>query len=111
MTILSAISAPSIEVKFVELPVFGLHAGHGAGDRAPPHGFGLDDVLAELDAGEQRSGRDPGCGEQAVALCHILDAVNHARIGDAHLAGTLALLLGIENEPALHLAADAAKCC
>ncbi len=31
------------------------------------------------------------------------------RIRDAHLVGALALLLGVENQPALHLAADAAQ--
>ena len=30
-------------------------------------------------------------------------------IGDAHLQGALALVLGVEDQPALHLAADAAQ--
>src|ERR1019366_2813296 len=107
MAMLSAMSAPSIEVKFLELAVFGLDVAHRAGDRAHHHGLRLDDILAELDAREQRTGGNPGRGEQAVALRHVLDAVDEAWIGDAHLAGALTSLLGIENQPALHLAADA----
>src|SRR5450756_2265363 len=100
---------PSIEVEFFELAVFGLDVTHRAGDRTHHHGLGLDHVLAELDARQQRAGGDAGRGEQAVAPHHILDAVDHARIGDAHLGRARAVLLGIEDQPALHLAADAAQ--
>src|ERR1700736_5611717 len=82
---------PSIEVEFLELAMIGLDVTHRAGDRAHHHGLGLDHVLAEFDARQQRAGGNPGCRKQAVTLCHVLDAVNCARIGDAHLAGTLAL--------------------
>src|SRR6201999_1197563 len=39
----------------------------------------------------------------------ILDAVDKTRILDAHLGGTLAFLLAVEDRPALHLAADTAQ--
>src|SRR4249920_3530881 len=107
MTILSAMSATSIEVEFFKLAVFGLDVTHGAGDRTHHHGLGLDDILAEFNPRQQRTGSDPGCGEQAVAPHHVLDAVNHAWIGNTHLAGAVALLVGVEDQPALHLAANA----
>src|SRR5260370_35551931 len=100
---------PSIQVEFFQLPVIGLDVAHGPGDRAHHHGLGLDHVLAELDAREQRTVGDAGGGEQAVASHNVFDAVDHARIGDPHLAGALALLFGVEYQPALHLAADAAQ--
>src|ERR1700682_556817 len=99
----------SIEVEFFQLPVLGLDVADRAGDRTHHHGLGLDDaVLAEFDARQQRTGGDAGRREQAVALGHFLGAVDEARIVDAHLVGALASLLGVENQPALHLAADAA---
>src|SRR5882724_12209418 len=110
ITMLPAMPArSSIEVEFFELPVFGLDVTYSAGDRAHHHRLGLDDILAELDPRQQRTGGDAGRGEQAVAARHVLDAVDKARIIDAHLAGALAFLLGIEDQPALHLAADAAQ--
>ncbi len=98
----------SIEVEFFQLAVIGLDVTHGAGDRAHHHGLGLDDILAELAARKQRAIGDAGRGEQSVAPHHVFDAVNHPRIANAHLAGTLTVLLRIENQPALHLTADAA---
>src|SRR5712675_3338506 len=109
MTMLPAMSArSSIEVEFFKLAMFGLDVAHGAGDRAHHHCLRLDDILAELDPRQQRTGGNTGRGEQAVAARHVLDAVDKARIIDAHLAGALAFLLAIEDQPALHLAADAA---
>ena len=58
---------------------------------------------------QHRAVGDAGRGEQAVAAHHVLHLVVLARIGDAHLGGALALLLGVEHQPALHLAADAAQ--
>src|ERR1700676_1228526 len=89
---------PSIEVEFLELAVIGLDVAHRAGDRAHHHGLGLDHVLAELDAAEQRTVGDAGGGKQAVAPHHVLDAIDHVRIVHAHLASALALLLGVENQ-------------
>ena len=48
-------SVPSIQVEFLELAVLGLDVAHRAGDRAHHHGLGLDHVLAELDARQQRT--------------------------------------------------------
>src|SRR3984957_6281909 len=109
MTILSSISASSVEMEFFELAMLGLDVAHGAGDRAHHHGFGLDHILARLDARESRSIGHACCREQAVALRHVLDAIDEARIGDADLAGAFALFLAVENQSALHLAADAAQ--
>src|SRR5262249_29409191 len=100
----------SVEVELLELAMFGLDVAHGAGDRAHHHRLGLDHVvLAELDAGQQRAGGDAGRREQAVAARHVLDAIDHARIVDAHLVGTLALFLAVEDQAALHLPADATQ--
>src|ERR1700719_4665914 len=44
-----------------------------------------------------------------VAAHHVLDQIFLARILDAHLGGALALLVGVDDQPALHLAADAAQ--
>src|SRR5437899_4547398 len=98
----------SIEVEFFQLAVIGLDVTHGAGDRAHHHCLGLDDILAELDAREQRTIGDAGRGEQAVAPHHVFDAINHPRIGDAHLAGTLTVPLRSEHPPALALGPGAA---
>src|SRR3984893_9386610 len=99
----------SIEVEFLQLAVLGLDVTHRTGDRTHHHGLDLDYIHAELDARQQRAGGDAGCGKQAVAPRHVLDAVNHARVVDAHLGGALALLLAVEDQPTLHLAADAAQ--
>src|SRR5260370_10493241 len=77
---------PSIEVEFFELAVIGLDVTHRAGDRAHHHGLGLYDILAELDARQQRTGRNPGCCEPAVAPPPVLAARNHASTLDPHLA-------------------------
>ncbi|CEG08157.1 hypothetical protein BN961_01571 [Afipia felis] len=66
-------------------------------------------MLAELDAGQQRAVCHAGCSKQAVALHHVLNAIDHAGILDPHLGSALALLVGIEDQATLHLAADAAQ--
>ena len=58
---------------------------------------------------EQGAVGDAGRGDDDVALGELLHAVFLLRIGDAHLVGALALGLGVEDQPALHLAADAAQ--
>src|SRR5215204_1445332 len=99
-----------IQIEFVALPVLGANPPHRAGDGAHHHRFGLDDtILAEAHALEQIAVGHAGRREQAIAFDHVFDAVLLARIFDAHLDGALALLLGVEHEPALHLAADAAQ--
>src|SRR5205085_4775918 len=101
--------ARSIEMEFLKLAVLALDVTHRAGDRAHHDGLGLDDILAEFHARQQRARGDAGRGEQAVAPRHVLDAVNHLGIPDAHLVRACAVLIGIENEPALHLATDTAQ--
>src|SRR6476646_11279519 len=95
------VAKASIQVKLVQLTMLGLDVAHGAGDGTHHHRLGLDDILAELDARQQRPRRHAGSGEQAVALHHVLAAVNHAGIADAHLARALSFLVGVENDPAL----------
>src|SRR6476469_3334039 len=73
----------SIQVEFLQLAMLCLDVPHRPRDRAHHDGFGLDDVLAELDACQQRARGDAGCGKQTVALHHVLDAVDHLRIGHA----------------------------
>ncbi len=51
----------------------------------------------------------PVAANRQSPLHHVLDAVDQLRIGDAHLVRALALLLAVEDQPALHLAADAAQ--
>src|SRR3954452_19055972 len=109
MTLPAIPKNPLVEIEFIELPMLGPDVAPRAGDRAHHHGFGLDHVLAEFDAGQERAGGDAGGGEKAVALGHVLDAVDHLRVLDAHHLRALALLAGVEDQAALHLAADAAQ--
>src|SRR5207302_7312448 len=67
------------------------------------------DVLVEFDASQHGTVGHAGRREQTVAANHVLDLEAFARIGDAHLGRALAPLVGVEHEPALHLAADAAQ--
>src|SRR5262249_59942884 len=96
-------------MKLLALAVLGADPAHRAGNRAHYHRLGLDRVLAEAHAVEQRAVGDAGCCEQTVALDHVADLVLLARVLDAHRGGTRALLFGIEHEDALHLAADATQ--
>src|ERR1700760_1688107 len=48
----------SIQMKLVELAMLGLDVADSTGDRTHDDGFGLDDILSELDAGQQRTGGD-----------------------------------------------------
>jgi len=57
----------------LELAVLGLDVTNRASYRAHHCGFGLDHILAKLDAREQRTVGDTGRGEQAVALYQVLD--------------------------------------
>src|SRR5215469_5454761 len=99
----------SIRTKLVEPPVLGLDPPHGAGGGAHHHGLGFDREGLELDAAQHGAVGDAGGGEQTVAAHHVVHLVALARVLDAHLEGALALLLGVEHQAALHLAADAAQ--
>src|SRR5438477_10870069 len=99
----------SIEVKLVELAMLGADVAHRAGDRAHHNGLGLDGILLEPHPREQRAGGHAGGGEQAIAAREVLDPVDHLRIVDAHLGRPRPLLVGVEDKPALHLAADATQ--
>src|SRR5580692_12612613 len=98
-----------LQLELVEIPVLGLDPAHCAGGRAHHHGLGLDDAGPEAHALQQRAGGDAGRREYAVALHHVVHRVFLARILDAHLAGALALFLGVEHEAALDLPADAGE--
>jgi hypothetical protein len=89
--------------------VLGDHAPHGAGGRAHHHRLGHDHVLAELDPTQHGAGRHPGGGEQAVAFHHVLDLIFLLGVLNAHFQGALAQGFSIDDEPGLHLAADAAQ--
>src|SRR5262245_57260598 len=95
--------------ELVQLPVFSPNPADGAAGRAHDHGFGFDHFSAELHAAQHAAVGNTGRREQAFALHHVLDLIFPARILDAHFGGALALLLGIEHEARLHLAADAAQ--
>src|SRR5882757_8088167 len=82
-----------IEVELIQLPVLGLDVTDSASDGTHHDGFGFDHILAELDAGQQGTRGDAGRREQAVAPRHVLDAVDHLGIGDAHLVRALAPFL------------------
>ena len=71
--------------------------------------MGDDRAPAEADAGEQVAVGDAGRGEQDVAARHLAHVVFAVEVGDAHAARALALLVGIDDQAALHLAADAAE--
>src|SRR5260221_12810195 len=100
---------PSIQMKLLELPVLASDPAHRAGDRAHHHRLSFDHVLAEPHACEQRPVGDAGRGEQTIALHQVADLILLARVLDAHFPGPLALFFGVEHEPTLHLAADAAQ--
>src|SRR5690606_153763 len=70
---------------------------------------GDDRVLVEAHAVEEAAVGDTGRREQHVAGGHLFDEIFPVGIGDAHAAGALALFVGIEDQPALHEAADAAE--
>src|SRR6202048_5596017 len=53
---------------------------------------------------------DPGRREQTIAFYHVGDLIFFSWVADAHLGGTTALFFAVENETALHLAANAAQC-
>src|SRR6202163_1790542 len=93
----------------IELPVLSHDTPHGAARRAHHYGLGLDDAVAESDAAQHAPVGDAGRRKQTIAAHHVLDLIFLARILDAHLGGALALLVGVDHQPALHLAADAAQ--
>src|SRR5262249_45654400 len=99
----------SRKLELGELAVLGADPAHGAGGRAHHDRVGLDQALAEAHALEHRARGDAGRREHAIALHHLLDRVLLARIADPHLVGARALLLGVEDEASLHLAADAGE--
>ena len=89
--------------------MLGFDPAYGAGDGAHHHRLGPDNAVAELDALQHTAIGDAGRREQAIAPHHVLDLIFPARVLDAHFRRTLMPFLGIDHEPALHLAADAAQ--
>ena len=81
---------------------------HGAGARAHGDGVGEGAVLRELDAAQHVAVGDARGGEEDVAAGELGGVVDAFGVPDAHALGALPLLVGVENEPALHLAAHAA---
>src|SRR5262245_25022967 len=96
-------------MKLVELAVFGQDTTYRARYRTHHQGLGFDYILAEFDAAEHWPGCDACRREEAVASDHVLDLVFFLRILDAHLRGSRPQLLGVDNEPCLHLSADTAQ--
>src|SRR5579863_1014409 len=96
-------------LELLQPAVLGPDPADGAGDRAHHHRLCLDDAVAELDAVQHRAVGDAGRCEQAIAAHHVFDLEFLARVLDAHLAGALTALIGVEHKAALHLAADAAQ--
>eukprot|EP01136_Pigoraptor_vietnamica_P043675 Opistho-1_new@19395 len=99
----------SIVLELLEVEVHGLYEADGAGRRAHHHRVRLDAVALEGDAVEEVAVGDAGGGEEDVTGGHLRQVVLLVRLGDAHAFGAGALLLGVEDQPALHLAADAAQ--
>jgi hypothetical protein len=66
-------------------------------------------LLADPDAVEQAAVGDAGCREHDLARGHVGHVVFAVEIGDADAQGVIALFGGIEDQPALHLAPDAAQ--
>src|SRR5215468_7560746 len=71
--------------------------------------FSRDDILAELDTTQHGATGNAGGREKAIASHHVLDFVFTSRILDTHLKSTFAQLLGINDQPRLHLAANTAQ--
>src|SRR3954447_1843425 len=94
-------------MKFLELAMLRSDDANRSGDRTHDHRLGLDDILPEDNAVEHGAGGHPGCGKQAVAANHVLDLVDLARVGYSHPRRALDLFRRIENQAALHLAAEA----
>src|SRR5579872_3895900 len=97
------------ELKLVKLPVFGPDPAHRTADRTHHDSFRLNNVVAEPHAGQHGTVGDPGRGEEAVAPDHVGDLVFLAMVLDAHAGRAFALLVGIDDEPRLHLPAGAAE--
>jgi len=89
--------------------MLGPDPGDRAAGRAHHHGFGFDRLFAELHAAQHAAIGNAGRREQALAFDRALDLIFAAWVLDAHLGGALALLLGVEYRPRLHLPADAAQ--
>src|SRR4051812_940710 len=65
-----------------EIVMLGRHAAHRARARAHDDALGRDAGLAAVDALQQRSVGDSGCGEDAVALGHVLQHVDAVQVVD-----------------------------
>src|SRR5262249_27874849 len=95
--------------ELVQLPVLGPDPANGPTGRAHDNRFGFDHFSAELHAAQHGTVGDAGRSEQAFAPHHGLTLIFAAWTFDAHFGGARALRFGIEPEPRLHLAADAAQ--
>src|ERR1700728_475494 len=93
--------------ELIKLAMLGPDPADGAACRAHHHRFSLDHILAEQYPAQHAAVGDTGRGEQAIAPHHILDPVCLARVLDAHFGDAFALFVGIDDQPGLHLAADA----
>ena len=59
---------------------------------------------------QHRAVGDPSRGEHDIAMRHVEEAIFAIEIGDAEALGAAALVVIAEEEPPLHLPADAAQC-
>src|SRR5260221_13020325 len=98
-----AVISVSIQMKLLHFAVLGVDPAHGAGDRAHHHGMGVDAVLGEAHAAQERAVGYAGGGDEAIAAYHVVHVVFLLRILDAHGGGPLPLSMGVEGEPALDL--------
>src|ERR1700682_1157810 len=97
-------------MKLLKLAVLPPDDANRARHRTHHDGFSLDEMPAKFDAGHQSTGGNAGGGKQAIATYYILARKDLLRGGYAHSGSALALLVGVEHQAALHLAADTAQC-
>src|SRR5262249_21378587 len=71
--------------------------------------FSFNDVLTEFNSTQHGSACDPGRGEEAITLHHVLDLIFALRVLDPHLERALTQFFGINDKPGLHLATYATQ--
>src|SRR4029079_14615248 len=99
----------SVEMKLAELAVLSQDTPYRTRHRTHHDGLGFDHILAEFDATKHRPGCDACRGEETIAPHHVFDLVFFLRILDAHLRCSRAQFLGVDDQPCLHLPANAAQ--
>ncbi len=95
-------------MEFFQLTVLSLDDANRSRHRAHHYGFGLDKILTKLDTRHQCTVGDASRCKEAIAPHHVFNQEYLLWIANTHSGGALALLVRVEHQAALHLAADTA---